>query len=110
VFQNDTGLDEFWSEALLVSKIRPHVNIVQFLGVCVNPLCVVYEFLPAGNLRSYLDNKENDIDDKLRLKWFAGVFHRHLLCSVFLKMLCFLTGIASGMLHLSFEKIVSSFF
>jgi hypothetical protein len=46
----------------------------------------ISQFLPNGNLFSYLTDKKNQLDDKLRIKWFRGI--------------------ASGMLHLSFEGIV----
>lgn len=81
-----TGLAEFWSEAALVAKLRPHTNIVQFLGVCSNPFCAVYEFMAGGDLWSYLKNDDHKVTDALRLKWIQGI--------------------ASGMYHLSREKVV----
>jgi serine/threonine protein kinase len=66
-------MDEFWREAALVARLRAHVNIVQFLGVCFSPLCVVTEFLAGGNLRDYVTNIDNKVDDTLRLKWFNGI-------------------------------------
>jgi serine/threonine protein kinase len=72
--QNEKVLVEFWAEASLVAKIRPHVNLVQFLGVCVSPLCVIYEFLPGGDLRTYLDKRENAIEFGRALIWFRGLF------------------------------------
>ena len=66
-------MEEFWKEAGLVSNIRPHSNIVQFFGVCLNPLCVVTEFMERGNLRSYLDDPENKIDHKQMIQWFQQI-------------------------------------
>lgn len=73
-------------ESKLVSKLRPHSNIVQFLGVCTNPLCVLYEYLPKGDLATFVLNPDNKIDEELTRKW--------------------VNGIALGMLHLTIEKIV----
>jgi len=67
---SDHTLKDFWNEAALVAKLRPHTNIVQFLGVCLNPFCVVYEFLPKGDLWSYVKNEDNKVNDELALKWF----------------------------------------
>ena len=66
-------MEEFWKEAGLVSNIRNHSNIVQFFGICLNPLCVVTEFMERGNLRSYLDDPENKIDHKQMIQWFQQI-------------------------------------
>ena len=66
-------MEEFWKEAGLVSNIRNHSNIVQFFGICLNPLCVVTEFMERGNLRSYLDDLENKIDHKQMIQWFQQI-------------------------------------
>jgi serine/threonine protein kinase len=79
-------LEEFWKEATLLSKLRPHSNIVTFLGVCLQPFCVIFEFLPNGNLRSHLDASSSKITSSEQLKWFRGI--------------------AAGLLHLSYEGIV----
>ena len=93
---NEQLLSEFWRECGILSKLRPHVNIVQFLGVCLNPLCIVSEFLPNGEIKSwkkyfwnlfflftiqnlgdlwsYVSNQNNKISDELVLKWFKGKF------------------------------------
>ena len=46
---NEKSLSEFWGECEIISKFKPHANIVQFFGVSLNPLCLVTEFLPNGN-------------------------------------------------------------
>lgn len=80
------ALSEFWKESALVAQLRPHANIVQFFGVCLNPFCVVYEFLTNGDLHTYVTNKDTKIGNELLLKWFRGI--------------------CGGMLHLTLEKIV----
>ena len=67
------GLDEFWKEASLISKLKPHANIVQFFGICLNPLCVVSEFLEKGDLRHYLDDKQNKIERKQMISWIKQI-------------------------------------
>jgi len=59
---------------------------VQFLGICLNPLCVVTEYLPKGDLASHLMNYSNVVNDEQALKWFKGI--------------------SSGMLHLALEGVV----
>ena len=67
------GLDEFWKEASLISKLRPHANIVQFFGICLKPLCVITEYMELGNLRTYLSNMKNEIENEQMLKWFKEI-------------------------------------
>ena len=66
-------MEEFWREANLVAKLRNHSNIVQFFGVCLNPLCVITEFLEGGDLKSYLDNLNNQVDNNQKLKWIKEI-------------------------------------
>ena len=66
-------MDQFWREAALIAKIRPHSNIVQFFGVCLDPLCLVTEFMEGGDLKSYLDNIANKIEQDQMLKWFQQI-------------------------------------
>ena len=71
-------MEEFWREANLVAKLRNHSNIVQFFGVCLNPLCVITEFLEGGDLKSYLDNLNNKIEFEQQLKWIREIAHGKL--------------------------------
>jgi epidermal growth factor receptor len=80
------GIAEFWKEAAFVSRIRPHVNILMFLGVVLDPLCLVVEYLSGGDLKSHLKDTSKVVDNHLLMRWFAGI--------------------TSGMLHLSLENIV----
>ena len=77
---------QFINEIAVNVKIRPHNNIVQFLGVCKSPLAIVTEYFPNGNLRSFLNTKSNVIDSNLEMGWVVGI--------------------AGGMLHLTKEGII----
>ena len=66
-------MNEFWREVSLISKLKPHSNIAQFFGICLNPLCVVSEFLSNGDLRHYLDNKAIEIGGQEALKWIKQI-------------------------------------
>ncbi|PRP74098.1 Protein kinase domain containing protein, partial [Planoprotostelium fungivorum] len=81
------SLDEFLGEIKLMQNLRPHPNVVLFLGITVtpDPLGMVTEFCHGGSLLSYL-NKNADLDHDTKFK--------------------FIKGIALGMVHLSAEKIV----
>ena len=41
--------DEFRREAWLLSSLE-HPNIVNFFGVVVDPLCLLFEYVPHGDL------------------------------------------------------------
>jgi len=46
----DSGtLAEFMKEALIMRQLR-HPNVLQVLGACLDPPCIVMEFMPRGNL------------------------------------------------------------
>jgi len=61
------------------------VNVVQFLGITSNPLCIVTEFLDQGSLYSYI-HSDAKIDANIIMN--------------------FVKGISAGMLHLHREGIV----
>jgi hypothetical protein len=77
---NEQLLSEFWRECNIRSKLRPHVNIVQFLGVCLNPLCVVTEFLPNGRRKK----KFFFLSSFLFFNWiiFHFLFRMKAICGV----------------------------
>ncbi|EGG24144.1 leucine-rich repeat-containing protein [Cavenderia fasciculata] len=67
---NDISLskafNEFRRECWVMSGIE-HPNIVQLKGLCLDPLCIVTEYLPHGNLYKFLHGKE-PVSWVLRLK------------------------------------------
>jgi len=84
----DKQLEDFKQETSVMAKLRPHRNIVTFLGVCTepgNPLCIVTEYMSRGSLWGRL-NHPTPISDELKLKWVRGI--------------------ACGMLHLHSENLV----
>eukprot|EP01114_Cavostelium_apophysatum_P021359 TRINITY_DN7435_c0_g1_i2.p1 TRINITY_DN7435_c0_g1~~TRINITY_DN7435_c0_g1_i2.p1 ORF type:complete len:454 (-),score=55.97 TRINITY_DN7435_c0_g1_i2:124-1485(-) len=53
VMKSNIGIDQlkdFLKEADVMRTIRPHKNVVTFLGVCRDPLCIVTEFHSKGSL------------------------------------------------------------
>jgi len=79
-------LHQFADEALLMRAMQPHPNVVQFLGICTNPiLCIVTEYCSKGSLSSYLGTAEKiSMKDKVKI----------------------MVHIASGMSHLAQSGIV----
>jgi len=80
-------LEEFKGEAALMSKLRPHTNVVQFIGACIRPgepLCILTEYLDGGSLLNMLKKKTLTGEDLIKIA----------------------RGIAAGMLHLVSENIV----
>jgi len=79
-------LNDFRVEAGVMKSLRPHVNVVQFLGITSSPtLCIVTEFLDQGSL--------------YHLVFSNAKIDSNLLMNV-------VKGIAAGMLHLHREGIV----
>eukprot|EP01133_Synstelium_polycarpum_P001517 gene1517-1772_t len=58
---NDISLskafNEFRRECWVMSALE-HPNIVQLKGLCLDPLCIVTEYLPQGNLYKFLHSPE----------------------------------------------------
>jgi serine/threonine protein kinase len=48
---------EFSMEAFFMSQLH-HDNIVQLIGLCMNPFCLVTEFVPCGDLYHLLKEEE----------------------------------------------------
>eukprot|EP01116_Phalansterium_solitarium_P016135 TRINITY_DN367_c0_g1_i3.p1 TRINITY_DN367_c0_g1~~TRINITY_DN367_c0_g1_i3.p1 ORF type:complete len:727 (+),score=208.86 TRINITY_DN367_c0_g1_i3:721-2901(+) len=75
---------EFLKEASAMTRMHPHPNIVQLLGVCVDPqypMAIVLEWVDAGSLDAYLHDKERDLPAKVALELCrdiaAGMQHLH---------------------------------
>lgn len=45
-------------EAFFMSQLH-HENIVQLIGLCINPMCLVTEFVPCGDLYHLLKAEDN---------------------------------------------------
>lgn len=85
---DQSELQAFQAEAALMARLRPHANVVQFLGVCSqsgSPLCIVTEYMKGGSLFDVVRSQQ-EIDDPTMLQWIKGI--------------------AYGMLHLHSENIV----
>lgn len=82
-----SDLQKFLREAALMVQMRPHVNCVSFLGMCIEPKTVIVtEFMPHGSLRSLLDRRDVPLAFDVKLN--------------------ILRDIARGCFHLELERIV----
>jgi len=79
-------LKAFTAECEVMSCLRPHKNVVQLLGMCTNPLCLITEYYPNGSLLNYLLCLEKPMSNQQVLK--------------------ILKGIAAGMVHLHRESTI----
>jgi len=76
-------LAEFRHEASIMKKLRPHTDVVLFLGVVSAPpnLCIVTEYLPYGDLASLLLDHNVNISLKTKVRMAisasAGLLHLH---------------------------------
>jgi len=85
MMKGELAISEFMEEAQLMLRLRPHDNVVLFLGVCKDPFCVVLKYYAMGSLYRYLKSEEP-------MKW--GL------------QLKIMKGIAAGISHLHEEKII----
>jgi len=76
----DVKIQDFFAEAEVMRKLKPHPNITQLLGVCLFPLCIVTEFVENGSLFAWL-HSEKPMDNDMKLKILrgtaAGMHHLH---------------------------------
>jgi len=81
------SLEDFRQEGLVHKKLRPHSNVVQFFGICIQDKksMIVTEYLPGGSLDKFLSSE-------VKIQF-----------STVLKLI---RGIASGMWHLTSEGII----
>ena len=94
----EAAIQEFLKEAELMRAIRPHSNVVQFLGICEAPLLIItgmffycscahnLEFMEKGSLYEFLRTPKGiqlEMAEQIEL----------------------MKGIASGMYHLASEGI-----
>mmetsp|Transcript_26848 Transcript_26848/g.37810 ORF Transcript_26848/g.37810 Transcript_26848/m.37810 type:complete len:834 (-) Transcript_26848:52-2553(-) len=87
--ENESDVNNFRKEAMLMRNLRPHKNILMYLGICTNPkypFCIVTEYMANGNLWDMLQQPSFQFTNKLKVK--------------------VIKGIAEGMCHLAQEKIV----
>jgi predicted Ser/Thr protein kinase len=77
-------LKEFFAEAELMSSLRPHENVIQLLGISMNPPCIITKFYENGSLLNLLKKRELSLKENFKI----------------------LKGIAAGMEHLHMEKII----
>jgi len=83
--QNHFELQDFFSEAEVMKKLKPHPNVTRLLGLCSNPFCIVLEFIENGSLSSWLaSDRPLDAESCISIA----------------------RGIAAGMLHLHKSGIV----
>lgn len=50
-----------------------HPNIVALKGVCLDPWCLVMEFMPYGNLYEFLHDRNNVITWSTRMKMAKNI-------------------------------------
>eukprot|EP01117_Protostelium_nocturnum_P011690 TRINITY_DN4256_c2_g1_i1.p1 TRINITY_DN4256_c2_g1~~TRINITY_DN4256_c2_g1_i1.p1 ORF type:complete len:1845 (-),score=487.68 TRINITY_DN4256_c2_g1_i1:43-5547(-) len=61
----------FLKEVCVLKALRPHPNIVTFLGITLKPLALVLEFCSGGSLDHYLALNKVSIDQKVA--WILGI-------------------------------------
>jgi serine/threonine protein kinase len=77
---SEKQLSAFLQEAGLLGKLRPHNNVMLFLGVCTQPYpCIVTELLSGGSLFDLLVKGDLPLDKKLKLAMdiCSGMAHLH---------------------------------
>lgn len=87
------------SEKQVYLVCRPHVNVVQFLGITEAPICIVTEFMDKGNLHQFIREYSTFLHHVILRQTHSGKTWA-IITSYMVK------GIAAGMLHLHSEKII----
>mmetsp|Transcript_10869 Transcript_10869/g.14937 ORF Transcript_10869/g.14937 Transcript_10869/m.14937 type:complete len:251 (+) Transcript_10869:88-840(+) len=78
-------MQDFFAEAEVMKKLKPHPNVTRLLGVCPQPGCIVLEYVDNGTLSDFLsDSKSVDVQTQISIA----------------------RGIAEGMLYLHNEGII----
>lgn len=62
------NIEDLEHEADILYPLR-HQNVVEFLGICLNPPALVTELLLVGDLRSFLRKISDGIDYRQRLRY-----------------------------------------
>ena len=75
-------LKEFVEEAQIMSKIPNNNNhVIKLIGICVQPFCIVSEYIDGGNLKQYLSSKEVSITIEEAIEYIKqiceGLQHLH---------------------------------
>ena len=83
---DDNTLKVFADEIAIMKSLKPHENVIQYLGTCPSPYCLVMQYCPNGSLYTLLHTKNKMID-----------------CTMLSEMI---VGIASGMRHLAAFNVV----
>ena len=52
------SIQEFLEEAKTMMKIPQHKNVINLIGICSDPLCIVTEYLEGGNLQQCLSSPQ----------------------------------------------------
>jgi len=85
LLDNTDAVNNFYREADILKKLKPHPNTVLFFGITKEPVALIMEFCEKGSLYQYLHSSaEIPIVSKRR----------------------FLIGVARGMIHLHFYNII----
>lgn len=62
--------DPFLKDAEIIVSLKPHKNLIAIYGVCVNtenPIGLVMEYIPTGNLKKYLETHVLNLSQKLTI-------------------------------------------
>jgi len=79
-------IEDFIKESEVMASLRPHPNVVHYVGITSSPIVIVTEFCEKDSLLNYLKDTQNPLTIKLVKK--------------------FLLGTARGLLHLHEHKFI----
>lgn len=77
---SEDDFDAFLAEAKILGSIRPHPNVVQFLGCCLgDKLGIVVEYLEKGDLLHYVRMHVTSMETRITMALDAalGMLHLH---------------------------------
>jgi serine/threonine protein kinase len=69
---DESEIATFLQEAELMTNLPEHPNVLQLIGICASPFCIVTEFMEMGDLSNYL-RKNKSIEEQQKIKWMIDI-------------------------------------
>jgi len=75
-------MKEFQSEVSIMTAIKPHPNVLLFMGACTKspPYCIVMEYINGGSLKQLLRSQQLSLETIYQLlkDIASGLYHLHV--------------------------------
>ena len=69
---NSNEINAFLQEGQLMVNLPSHFNVIQFVGITLNPFCIITEFMSNGDLYHYL-RTDDTFSKSQEIKWMLDI-------------------------------------